>query len=113
MEVVKAPSLWDAVRWELSVCLTVNLATSQHAVDEARIFSLHLLQSIYTDVLRLHISFNITREVTTAQQTLGGHLLSQHALVQVPTHLAHQDEGVWGTSERPASESDTSSLQQA
>jgi hypothetical protein len=65
--------------------------------------SLPLLQSVYAEALRLHVSINITREIMEPM-TLDGYNLEKGALLQAPSELSHYAESVWGAEGHPASE---------
>jgi len=103
LELVKDPTLWRAVQEEASTCFTTDPATGERRVDVTAVTYLPLLQSIYTEILRLHVSFNITREVAT-DATVADYRVPKHALVQAPTRFAHLEETVWGAEGHPASE---------
>jgi cytochrome P450 len=72
-------------------------------LDLKKLMGLPLLQSIYIEVLRLHVSINVTREVTQ-DMVLDGYLLKKGHMIQAPSMIAHFDEKIWGTDEHPASE---------
>lgn len=103
MEVAKDPILFDAVRKEALSAYVTNPETGQRILDIPKLLALPLLQSVYAESLRLHVSINVTREIITPV-TLNGHQLQKGALIQAPTELAHYDESVWSTDGHPASE---------
>lgn len=94
MELVRDPLLFKEVHEEVQQAFTVDASTGKHILDTQKLLSLPLLNSIYTEVLRMRISFSITREV---QQDIdiGGYRIAKHSLIQAPTHVAHYDETLW------------------
>ena len=103
MEVVKDASLLQAVKDEIRDALLPDTGTEVHAFDKKKLLSLPLLQSIYTEAIRLHLSINITREVVEPM-SVDGYNLSKGSIIQAPTTIAHYDENVWTSQDHPASE---------
>ena len=101
---MKEPSLWQAVREEAETAFETNSATGERELNIQTMLTLPLLQSIYIETLRLHVSVNVTREVVAEKTTMAGYQLPKHALVQAPTWIAHHDEKAWGADDHPASE---------
>ncbi|KAI1270024.1 putative cytochrome P450 [Xylariaceae sp. FL1019] len=102
MEIIRDPSLHREVRDEIAAISTTDPVTGNAVLDSQKIASLPLLQSIWTEVLRLHISFNITRDVKEPL-SIGGHTIAKGSMIQAPMMVAHYDE-TWGTNGHPASE---------
>jgi cytochrome P450 len=100
---VKDPSLWQALRVEVSQAIGRNPSNQRQEIDIQTLVSLPLLQSVYVEVLRLHVSMNVTREVMT-DTIIAGYVLPKHSLVQAPSRIAHMDESTWGSTGHPASE---------
>lgn len=63
MEIVRDPSLLRAVREEIATATDTDPATGKPILDNQRLVGLPLLQSIWTETLRLRINFNIMRDV--------------------------------------------------
>ncbi|EXF77052.1 hypothetical protein CFIO01_01699 [Colletotrichum fioriniae PJ7] len=103
MEVIKDRSLFQAVREEVDSVSVTDPKTGKPTFDVAKLVTLPLLQSIYVETLRMHVSINITREVMEPTE-LGGYHLSKGSLVQAPTQIGHREESVWGVEGHPASE---------
>lgn len=102
MEIVADPALHRAVRDECVAASTVNPVTKERTFDPQKLLSMPLLQSLYIETLRLHISINITREVTQPI-TIDGYHLSAGSLIQAPSQIGHYDE-VWSSPGHPATE---------
>lgn len=106
MQLISDPTLYKAVREEvLQNCVVVDAKTGARSLDVKRMLKLPLLQSLYVEILRLHVSVNVTREVVQ-EQSLQRYSVPRGALLQAPSQLAHYDEEVWGSrdGEHPASE---------
>lgn len=103
MELIKDPLLLRAVREEILQAYIVDPDTGRRNIDAQRLISLPLMQSFYVEILRMHVSFNVTREV---QQPLSidGYPIEKGSLVQAYSQIAHMEESVWGVEEHPASE---------
>lgn len=71
-------------------------------LDLKKLTSLSLLQSIYVETLRVHLSMNIMREVMEPT-TIDGYNLRPGALCFLPMEVAHRDE-TWAIDGHPASE---------
>lgn len=81
------------------------LNTETGALDPQRVVNLPLLQSLYTETMRLHVSFSVTREVRCGPVEIGpGCWAETGALVQTNSTTAHLDEQVWGVEGHPAEE---------
>lgn len=103
MELLKDPSLFDAVRAEASEALLIDPGTGKRGFDSQKLVSSPFLQSIYVECMRLHVSIGITREITE-DTILDGYRLKKGSLIQAPTNLGHQDDDVWARNGHPASE---------
>ncbi|KAI8262806.1 Cholesterol 7-alpha-monooxygenase [Colletotrichum sp. SAR11_239] len=102
MELAKNPSLWRAVKEEVQGAIVPDPVTSKPAIDVTKLLALPLLQSVYAETLRLHVSINVTREVMEPLEW-DGYVLPKGSLVQAPTQIGLQDESVWGVEGHPAS----------
>ncbi|KAH8890157.1 cytochrome P450 [Thozetella sp. PMI_491] len=103
MELAKDPALFQAVRAEVATAYVTDPVTGERLIDPQKMLSLPLLQSVYIELLRMHVAMHITREITQPT-VLCGYELEKGALVQAPSELAHFDEEIWGASGHPASE---------
>ncbi|KAF7535251.1 hypothetical protein G7054_g5558 [Neopestalotiopsis clavispora] len=101
MEIIKDPTLLEAVREELKSVVSGDTTTGQ--LDSQKLVALPLLQSIWTETLRLRINFNIVRDVKEPV-TLEGTTIPKDSLLQVPMMVAHHDEVTWGAAGHPATE---------
>lgn len=107
IELVKDPALYRDVRKEVQDnCMQVDPNTGARSLDAQKMLKLPLLKSLYVETLRLHVSVNVTREVTQSQSLGSGYEVETGALLQAPSQLAHYDEEVWRDAhgEHPATE---------
>jgi cytochrome P450 len=102
MELIKDQSLLHEVRQEVQSAFSVD-TQGVRQLDIQKVVHLPLLQSVFTETLRLHMSIHITREVMKPTQ-INGFNLRLGSLVQAPTQIAHYDEASWGVDGHPASE---------
>lgn len=102
-EVAKDPSLLQILREEFNTAYVTDPRTGSRTLNLQKFAALPLLTSVYTETLRLSMSFNVVRNVSQTF-TLDGYKIPEGALVQVPTLVAHYDEDVWGIEAHPASE---------
>ncbi|RAH41200.1 cytochrome P450 [Aspergillus brunneoviolaceus CBS 621.78] len=103
MHLVADPALYRAVRDECLAASTTDPITGRRGFDPQKLFGMPLLQSVYIETLRLHVSINVTREVTQPI-TLDGFLLTPGSLIQAPSQIGQYNEGVWSAPGHPASE---------
>jgi cytochrome P450 len=103
MEIVKSPDLLRRVRDEVKTTYITDPDTGERFIDAQKLLALPLLQSIYIEGLRLHVSLNVTREVV-GPLSLEGYGLEKGAILQAPTDISHREESVWGAPGHPASE---------
>lgn len=94
MEIIKDPSLLQAVRDEVATVIQPDPETGNLAIDHQKLVALPLLQSIFTETLRLRINFNIMRDVKKPI-TLDGHIIPQGVMLQAPMQVAHHNERFW------------------
>jgi cytochrome P450 len=102
-EIIKDPALYRAVRSETETAMYTDAETGRNRLDVEKLLTLPLLQSIYTEALRLNVCINITRELVEPTE-LNGYKLRKGALLQAPTNLAHYDEQIWGKNGHKATE---------
>ena len=103
MSLIADPELYRAVRDECLAASTADPVTGERKFDMQKLISMPLLQSVYIETLRLHISINVTREITQPIN-LDGYLLTPGSLIQAPSQIGQTNESVWGTEKHPASE---------
>ena len=101
IELIKDKSLFAALRAEVSTAL--DQSSKKSKLDVGKLSELPLLQSVYTETLRMHVAVNITRQITE-EMVLDGYRLKKGYLVQTPSSLSHFDEDIWSEPEHPASE---------
>lgn len=95
MELIQDPDLFHAIKTEVSSAArpAQDLASGQEPLDAQKIMSLPLLQSVYVETLRLHISVLITR-TCIEDVNLAGYIIPRGSIVQTPTEASHLDEDV-------------------
>ncbi|KAK4212718.1 cytochrome P450 [Rhypophila decipiens] len=106
MELIRDPSLWQAVREEVLRTETTTDGDDRDTkagFDHKQLASLPLLTSIYTEALRLHEGTLVTR-TALEPVTVGGHTFPKGAIFMTSQDAAHLDDEVWGTPEHPATE---------
>ena len=103
MEISKDSSLIQALREEFDTAYTIDSSTGTRSLSIQKVTSLPLLSSVYSETLRMNMSFNVVRDVGETF-TLDGYTVKKGAMIQVPTLVAHYDDGVWGEEKHPASE---------
>ncbi|GAP88932.1 putative cytochrome p450 family protein [Rosellinia necatrix] len=101
-ELLKDLKLLEAIRAEIKHAEASKHGTSLY-FDHQILTSLPLLQSVFTEVMRLHVGVLITRKATESV-TIAGYTIPKGSIVQAPTEVAHLDEAVWGKPGHPASE---------
>ncbi|GAB1311915.1 hypothetical protein MFIFM68171_02125 [Madurella fahalii] len=104
MEIFKDPKLFKAVREELETTYETCPISGQRTINAQTLTSLPLLQSIYIEGLRLHVSMNVTREITGPIELSGGITPEKGTILQAATEITHYDESIWGRDKHPASE---------
>ncbi|KAH8894603.1 cytochrome P450 [Thozetella sp. PMI_491] len=102
-EIIRDPSLYRAVRAEAQSAMHIDPETGKKAFQLEKLMAMPLLQSIYTEALRLNVCVNVTREVVEPTE-LNGYKLRKGALLQAPTVLPHFDDQIWGKEGHKASE---------
>lgn len=103
MHLVQDPSLFDAVRKEALSAFITDEDTGLRRVDTQKLVNLPLMQSLYVETMRLHVSFNPMRKATKPL-TIQGYNIEKGALVQTCSHIAHLEEAVWAKEGHSASE---------
>jgi hypothetical protein len=103
MEIVQDHALLKEVQAEADTAFQVDASTGKRVLDVQKMLGFPLLQSVYAEALRLHVSVNLTREVVGATATVAGYKLPNKSLIQAPTRIALYDERAWGVDGHPAS----------
>lgn len=103
LEILKDSSLLRAVQEEVATTYSKDPETGKPVCDIQKLVMLPLLQSVFTEVLRLHMNFNIIRH-TKEPITMDGYKIKKGAMIQAPMMAAHYEESVWGSTGHPASE---------
>lgn len=104
MQLIQDPPLFRRVREEAEQAFAFDKSIGRRRLsDVAKLLSMPLIQSVYSEALRMHISFTATREALE-DIWIGGYRIPKGSLVQSPTQFAHYDETVWGSDGHPASE---------
>ena len=103
VEIIKDESLIQAIREEVARTITICPDTGERSFDIQKLVTLPLLQSVFTETLRLRMNFNIIRHAKEPV-TMDGFTLSKGAMLQAPMMAAHYDPAVWSTTGHPASE---------
>jgi hypothetical protein len=103
MEVIKDPLLFQAIRDEVLSVSTLDPVSGRQVINVQRLTSLPIIQSVYTESLRLHLSLNVTRTLIE-DISIAGFPLPKGCMVQAPSEISHTEEAVWGAPGHPASE---------
>ncbi|KAI1390114.1 cytochrome P450 [Hypoxylon trugodes] len=103
MEIIKDPSLLQAVREEVVTAYVTSPETGLRSLDAQKLVTLPLLTSIYTETLRMRVNFNLIRHVSKPV-VMDGYTIPTGAAIQAPMTVAHYDESIWGADQHPASE---------
>ncbi|KAK2732572.1 Cholesterol 7-alpha-monooxygenase 2 [Colletotrichum kahawae] len=102
IELLRDPALYAAVQAECLPLLSVDPATGERRIDGQRLASQPLMQSLYVEIMRLHVTFNVSRTATQPVQ-VEDYVIPAGALVQTCSQIAHYDEEAWGCDGHPAS----------
>jgi cytochrome P450 len=92
MEIIKDPDLHNKIREGISEAWITNDAL-KGSFDIQKLASMPLLQSVYTETLRLHVSILVTR-TATEPVVIGGYHIPKGSVFQAPTEVAHLDENI-------------------
>ncbi|AEO64934.1 uncharacterized protein THITE_2049026 [Thermothielavioides terrestris NRRL 8126] len=101
MELNKDPQLLSAVRAEVADAFVTDPLTGARTLDTQKVAALPLLQSLFTEILRLRVSMVIMR-VADRPMTINGVDVPRGALVHAYSRIAQTDEATWGSPEHPA-----------
>ncbi|KAK3367984.1 cytochrome P450 [Podospora didyma] len=103
IHIILDQELFHAVRAEALQAVIVDPATGVRTISLPKLVSLPLLQSIYTEVMRMKVSIAITRQVTSPV-VFNGLSIAKGSFMQAMTDIPHFEEEVWGREGHPASE---------
>lgn len=103
IELVKDRTLLDRVRRECASAVNLDEKTGKRRFDAQKLINLPLMQSIYIEIMRIHVSFNPTREVLQPL-SIDGYVIPKGSLLQASSQLAHFEDAVWGVESHPAAE---------
>lgn len=101
MELNKDAELLNAVREEVASAFVTDSTTGARTLDTQKVVALPLLQSLFTEILRLRVSMVIMRTVEEPM-SIGGVNIAKGSLIHAYSHIAHTDENTWGALEHPA-----------
>lgn len=101
MEIIRDLALLQAVREEVATAILADSETGKSTLDSQKLVALPLLQSIWTETLRLRVNFNIGRDIKQPI-TLDGHTIAKRSLLQASMMVAHYNDAVWGVAGRAA-----------
>lgn len=102
VELVRDPSLLERVRDEVREAESIEPDTGRRSLDIPKLLHSPMLQAVFTETLRLHMSFNVLRQVKQPV-TIDNYRLEQGAMLQAPMQVAHYDES-WAVDNHPATE---------
>lgn len=103
IEVTKDPALLQSIREEVATAYMSDPETGSRTISVEKVITLPLLQSVFTEALRLRVNFNLMRNVKEPI-TLDGFTLQRGSLLQAPSVVAHYNEAAWGEAGHPATE---------
>ena len=103
--IIDDSSLYTEVLAELQTALRdpilkpTSITQLSENIDIPKLVSLPLLFAIYTEVLRLYVAVNVSREVKNSF-TLDGHTLKAGRIMMVPSWIGHHDSNYWASPEK-------------
>jgi len=103
IELARSPALFAAVREEVATAYETDPATGKKTLNISTLLSLPLLQSVYAEILRLHVSLIVLRKIASPL-SVAGYTLEKGASIQAATDIDHFDDNVWGSEGHPARE---------
>ena len=102
VHIFRDPALLQRTREQASKCATGADPSAASAFDSEGLTKNPLLQSVWSEVLRLYVALFIVRGADHDDVALpGGHVIPRKKMIVVDTHTAHMDAGVWNASEAP------------
>lgn len=103
MEVFRDAQLLADVRAEIRTTWTTDARTGARSIDIPKLVSLPLLQSIFTETMRVHMSTSIVRYLSD-DVMLDGYRLRKGGIILMPIETIQQNEEIWGSEDHPASQ---------
>jgi len=103
MEAMRDPELFAALRAEVLTTYSPDSVTGAPVLDVQKMLTLPLLQSVFTETLRVHMCMNISRDIIMPIK-IEGFTLPAGSWLQAPTEISHMDEAIWAREGHPASE---------
>lgn len=104
IEMVRDPSLLQRIRAEVRTALVIGTkASSVLDIDINKLSVLPLLNSVYSECLRLRSSIPISRRLRQDIE-IDGYTLKKDNFILAPSWISHVDEEVWASSGHPARE---------
>jgi cytochrome P450 len=101
MELVRDKDLFNEIRAEVKTTIIKDPMTGKETIDTHKLMGLPLLQSVFSEVLRLHMSFNVMRQVKEPIK-IDRYDVKTGTMLQVPMQVAHYNEKIWSTEGHPA-----------
>ena len=92
MEILKDPELYRKIMHEVSQAKIAD-GILAGTFDHHKLVSMPLMQSVYTEILRIHVSILVT-QTTTEDVMIGGYMVTRGSTLQAPTEVAHLDESI-------------------
>lgn len=96
IELIRDTDLLREIREEVSQVYN----SKEGSMDVQKLISLPLLQSVFSEVLRLHMSFNVMRNVEKPVN-VEKYEVRPGAMIQISMTAAHLDPEVWTVEDHP------------
>ena len=103
MELNKDASLLKAIREEVRGVFITDSNTGERKLDIQKALGMPLLQSMFTEILRLRVSMVIMR-VVEKPMVIEGVNIAEGSMIHAYSQLAQTNEDIWGAPDHPASE---------
>lgn len=91
LEALKDQALHDKIKKEVAFCS--HGPSKKLEID--KVLSQPLLQSVYTEVLRLYVITFFTRAANCPDLTIGGYSIPTGHNIMVPTHITSFNADAW------------------
>ncbi|KAK4442635.1 cytochrome p450 family protein [Podospora aff. communis PSN243] len=104
MHLLQRKEVLEAARREAHTALVVDGEGRVVEIDAQKLVALPLLQAIFAETLRLHVTFPLIREVMEDGVEFDGYALPKGAYVQATAAIEHHDEEAWATGGHPVRE---------
>ncbi|KAK0616676.1 putative cytochrome P450 [Immersiella caudata] len=96
MHLLQRREVLEAAREEAKRALIENGEGKTVGIDEQRLVGMTLLQAVFAETLRLHVTFPMSREVMEEGVEFEGYRIPKGAYVQGTAGIEHFDEEAWG-----------------